>query len=278
MNLSQSILLGIVQGLTEFLPVSSSGHLVIAQKLIGIPSNITFDVAVHLSTLLAVILYFWKDLFMIISHFFKGLRKIAFNKEFFRSIYYSDTNFKIAILIIVGTAPTALIGLILKSQFEKLFNSILAVGFFFILTGIIILIAEWIGKGERREYQLNIIDALIIGTAQGAAIAPGLSRMGTTISAALSLNLERRIAAKFSFLLSAIAILGAGILKAGDLIEIGSTGIGLISLILGSVASALTGYLVIKILMNIIQKTSIRVFAYYCFAVGLITIIWSMVA
>jgi undecaprenyl-diphosphatase len=247
------IVLGIIQGLTEFLPVSSSGHLVIFQTLFKVPYSIAFDVVVHLATALAVMVYFWKD----ILELFTSKRKMLW-------------------LILVGTVFTGILGLGFKDFFESLFSSVFAVGWFLLLTGLVIVLAEWIGKGRRKLEEMNIWDAILIGLAQGCAIAPGLSRSGTTISASLARNLDRTLAARFSFLLSVPAILGAGLVQSKAIIKAGTIGIGVWPLILGFIAAFVSGWIAIKIFMNIIQKTSIRVFAYYCFVVGIIVLILSV--
>ena len=249
------LILGVIQGLTEFLPISSSGHLVIFQSLFKVPHSIAFDVVVHLATALAVIVYFWRDIIEILNP-----------KSEIRTR-------KLLLYLIVGTIFTGIIGLTFKDFFESLFSSVSAVGCFLILTGVIIILAEWIGRGKRNLDEMNIWDAVLIGLAQGCAIAPGLSRSGTTISASLARNLNRTLAARFSFLLSIPAILGAGLIQSKEIIKAGTIGIGLWPLILGFIAAFISGWLAIKIFMNIIQKMSIRGFAYYCLVVGLLVIV-----
>ncbi|MGB9612988.1 MAG: undecaprenyl-diphosphate phosphatase [Candidatus Margulisiibacteriota bacterium] len=248
------ILLGIIQGLTEFLPVSSSGHLVIFQALLKIPFNLAFDTVVHLATALAVVIYFWREIVELFT-----------------------VNRKMLWLLIIGTFFTGIIGLTFKDYFESLFSSVPAVGGFLILTGVAILLGEWIGKGERKLEDMNIWDAVLIGLAQGAAIAPGLSRSGTTISASLARNLDRTVAAKFSFLLAIPAILGAGLVQSKAIITAGTNGIGIWPLMLGFTSAFISGWLAIKIFMNVIQRTSIRIFAYYCLALGSLIIILSAI-
>jgi undecaprenyl-diphosphatase len=247
------LLLGVIQGLTEFLPVSSSGHLVLFQSLLDLPHSIAFDVVVHLATALAVVVYFWRD----IIDLFVSKRKMLW-------------------LLLLGTVFTGILGLGFKDFFESLFSSVLAVGFFLILTGVIIVLAEWLGKGRRGLREMNIWDAILIGLAQGCAIAPGLSRSGTTISASLARNIDRNLAARFSFLLAIPAIAGAGLIQFKAIIKAGTVGIGVWPLILGFAAAFISGWIAIKIFMSIIQRTSIRVFAYYCFGVGTIVLIFNL--
>ena len=246
------ILLGVIQGLTEFLPVSSSGHLIIFQKLLNVPFSLAFDTIVHLATALAVIIYFRKEILELFT-----------------------VNRKMLMLLLVATFFTGIIGLTFKDYFESLFSSVQAVGGFLILTGLVILLGEWLGKGKRKLEDMNIWDAVLVGLAQGCAIAPGLSRSGTTISASLARNLDRGLAARFSFLLSIPAILGAGLLQSKVIIKAGTMGIGFWPLFLGFAAAFVSGWLAIKVFMGIIQRMSIRIFAYYCFMVGILILISS---
>jgi len=270
------ILLGIVQGLTEFLPVSSSAHLVIFHKLLGVPLNLAFDVVVHLATLLAVVIYFWQDILEILRWFIVGMYKLATRNLKFSELYQRIALFRMSILLITGTFFTALIGFTFKDYFEGLFSSTFAVGCFLILTAGLILLAEWIGQGTKNIEKVTFWDAAFIGILQGAAIAPGLSRSGTTISASLMRGLNRKLAARFSFLLSIPAILGAGLLESKHIMQASSTNDGLWALLLGGIAAFVSGYLAIKIFMAVIQRTSIRGFAYYCLALGTLVIVASL--
>jgi len=244
------VLLGVIQGLTEFLPVSSSGHLVILQSLLNVPHSIAFDTVVHLATALAVIVFFRRDIVELLT-----------------------TKRKMLWLILVAGVFTAVLGLGFKDYFESLFSSVTAVGFFLILTGVIIMVGEKLGEGKRELREMNIWDAVIIGLAQGFAIAPGLSRSGTTISAALGRNLNRNLAARFSFLLAAPTILGAGLIQSKEIFKAGTVGIGFGPLVLGFIAAFISGLLAIKVFMEIIRRTSLCGFAYYCFVIGILVII-----
>jgi len=228
------VLLGVIQGLTEFLPVSSSGHLVILQSLLNVPHSIAFDTVVHLATALAVIVFFRRDIVELLT-----------------------TKRKMLWLILVAGVFTAVLGLGFKDYFESLFSSVTAVGFFLILTGVIIMVGEKLGEGKRELREMNIWDAVIIGLAQGFAIAPGLSRSGTTISAALGRNLNRNLAARFSFLLAAPTILGAGLIQSKEIFKAGTVGIGFGPLVLGFIAAFISGLLAIKVFMEIIRRTSL---------------------
>ncbi|MCX5750635.1 MAG: undecaprenyl-diphosphatase UppP [Candidatus Saganbacteria bacterium] len=273
MSILQAVFLGIVQGLTEFLPISSSAHLTIFQYILGIPPDIPFDVTVHLATLFAVLLYFWKDILNLIAGFFNGLLQLAHRDTIG---FKNNRDFYFSILVIIATIPTALMGFLFKDFFESLFSSLLAIGCFLILTGILIVLAEWRKRGDKQIGQVFWWDAVIIGVGQGCAIAPGLSRSGTTISTSLFRGFNRELAARFSFILSIPAIFGAFLLQLKDVAKVGMQGSSGGLLLVGFIAALISGYLAIKVFMRIIEKTSIRGFAYYCFVVGALVVLYSL--
>ena len=214
----QYILLGLVHGLTEFLPISSQGHLLVFNRLFGWQENIAFDTVLHLGTALAALFYFRTDIWEL----FISKRKLLW-------------------LVIVSTFFTGVIGIAFKDFFESLFSAFQYVGPFFIVTGLVILLGEWIGKGKRGEGDMNTKDAAWIGLAQGAAIIPSLSRSGMTISTALACGLDRGLAARFSFIVAIPAILGAGIIQSKAIFKAGTLGIGLWPLVLGFMAAFISG-------------------------------------
>ena len=247
------LLLGIVQGLTEFLPISSQGHLLIFERIFHLNVNIAFDTVVHLGTALAAIIYFWRDILAI------------FTRER-----------KILGMLLITTFVTGVIGLAFKDYFEALFSAFQYVGPFFIVTGLVLLLGEWLGSKQSKNKNLNWLDAGLIGLAQGLAIVPSLSRSAMTISAALSRNIDRGLAARYSFLASIPAILGAGVLQAKPIIKSGTLGIGYGPLLFGFIAAFISGLLAIKLFMGLIQRTSLRGFAYYCFGVGALVLFFSL--
>lgn len=253
MNLIQAIILGIVQGITEFLPISSSGHLVLMQKLFGITEpTLIFDTFVHLGTLLAVFAVFKDDIISIIK---KPFQKLTW-------------------LLIVGTIPTAIIGILFKDIFEQMFRSGSTLGFEFLITGFILLLSASMKSGRKGLKTTSYLDAVFIGVMQGAAIMPAVSRSGLTISGALFRNLDREFAAKFSFLLSIPAILGAAVFQVKDIVEVGGgNGISNGALVAGSLAAALAGYVSIKYMMQILKNGKMKYFAYYVFAIGALVIV-----
>lgn len=255
MSLVQAIILGIVQGLTEFLPISSSGHLVLMQKIFGITEpTLIFDTAVHLGTLLAVFAVFREDIISILK---KPFQKLTW-------------------LLLAGTIPTGIIGVLFKDTFEQMFHTGSTLGFEFLITGIVLLLSSAMKNGRKGVRETTYLDAAFIGVMQGAAIMPAISRSGLTISGALFRNLDREFAARFSFLLSIPAILGATLFQVKDIIELGAgtTGsAGMLNLIVGSIAAAVAGYISIKYMLQILKKGKVKYFAYYVFAIGALVII-----
>ncbi|KAF0133371.1 MAG: undecaprenyl-diphosphatase [Candidatus Saganbacteria bacterium] len=263
------VLLGIIQGFTEFLPVSSSGHLVIFQKFFQVPHNIAFDVAVHLATTFAVIIYFRKDIANILQGFFSGIAKIISKKEKASLLFEKDNYFKLSCLLAVSFIITAIIGLLFSDFFESLFSSPKAVGGFLLLTAALLFIAEKFPPKNRAEGSLNLWDSIVVGLFQSAAIAPGLSRSGSTISAGLMRGFSRELAAKYSFLLAVPTILAAGVFEARKIAEVASVW----PLIAGAISAFISGYLAILFFMKIISRFSLRGFAYYCAIIGLAVLV-----
>ena len=271
MDIIQAIILGIVQGLTEFLPVSSSAHLVFVTDLFNLPQNVAFDTILHLGTLVAVVGYFWRDILTIISSFISSVLDI-FRGRFKEGL--EETPFKkLSWLLIVGTIPAGLAGIFLQNQFEALFNDVIYVGFFLIVTGLLLWAAERVKPGTKDVKDISFKNALVIGIFQAIAIAPGISRSGATISAGLFSGLNRELAARFSFLLSIPAILGAAVVQ---IRHINSTDTSTITLIAGFLAAMIFGYIAIKLLLKIIKERTLMIFAYYCWIVGVIAIIVSV--
>lgn len=245
----ESIILGIVQGLTEFLPISSTGHLVLFGKLFGLrEAGLLFDTLLHLGTLLAVVIVYWAEVKYIITHPFSRLTK----------------------LLIVGTIPTAIIGLTFKDFFEEISRTGQTIGFEFIATGFIIFAVESMRRGNRGFDQINYVDALLIGTLQGAAILPAISRSGLTIAGALMRKIDRAEAARFSFLLSLPAILGATVLQTKDLLENSIETTHLMPMLVGAVFAAIFGYIAIRWMIKIISSGSMKGFAVYVWILGAI--------
>ncbi|MFH2092596.1 MAG: undecaprenyl-diphosphate phosphatase [Pseudomonadota bacterium] len=267
MEIYQGIVLGIVQGLTEFLPVSSSGHLVLGQTLFGVTeSQLSFDISVHVGTLLAVFVVYFKDILAILSSVAGFVSKIVTRKPV-ADLIEQDKDLKMAGMIIVGSVPTAAIGLFLK-QFEHfLFASTLLVGAMLILTGTILWLSRKYYHTEVNQNSTNgIKQAGIIGIVQGLAVIPGISRSGSTIAVGMFMGLDRPTAAKFSFLLSIPAIVGAELLGVKEMIQ---TGANLDSVtMIATLASFITGLIALKILIRLVDAGRFHFFAPYCWFAG----------
>ena len=272
-SLLESIILGFVQGATEFLPVSSSGHLVIIQNLFGVQGSIVlFDVMVHVGTLAAIVLVFRKDIADLVNVVINILTGKIANDTAERSVVAG---------IVIGSIPTAFIGLAFSDQFKQLFSSMTAAGIGLLFTGLILMstiIRRSAGSNtEAREGgHIQFTQALLIGVAQGLAITPGVSRSGTTIAVALLLGVERGLAARFSFLLAIPAILGALALELRDHFQAVAAvpaHTDTTVMLIGAVVAAVTGIFALKFLLRIVRHGKISLFAYYCWALGAIAIV-----
>ena len=257
----QAAILGLVQGLTEFLPVSSSGHLVLAQHLMGFrEAELLFDVSVHVGTLFAVLVVFWADLYAMLRGLWAKDEEARQGK-------------RLLLLVIVGSIPTAFIGLAFKDTFEALFCSTTAVGIALLFTGLLLFATQLVKPTARGLEQTGWGRALIIGVAQGMAITPGVSRSGATIATGLLLGINRELAARFSFVLSIPAILGALALQIKDLEAPAQTPWA--PLVIGAVVAAVSGYIALKLLLKLVRGGRLHWFAYYCWALGITALVWS---
>jgi undecaprenyl-diphosphatase len=264
LTLLQAVILGAIQGLTEFLPISSSGHLVLAESLLNIKlPGITFEVMAHLGTLLAVLVYFGKDVIEIVSAFFSEL----FGRSRRHKGLWGNPDSRLGILIIIGTIPAGIVALLFKSQIERLFTDPLFVCGALVVTGLVLWGADGDRRGRRKSYDLKVGDAISVGIAQAFAIAPGLSRSGLTVATGLRRRIERPLAAKLAFLLSIPAVGGAVLL---DILEIRKSGVQLPWQMIGAGAGTafLTGLLSIGIMMSIVKAGKLRWFSVYCWLVG----------
>lgn len=260
MSFFEAMALGVLQGLTEFLPVSSSGHLALAEHFLGVQSpGVTFEVFVHFGTALAVIVYFRRRVAAIVV----ALVAWALRRE------HDVLDARLGGLLLAGTIPAALAGLLLEERAEVLFGNPVLVSVLLIVTGTVLWLTRLIPAGVRSSG--GVRDALLIGTAQAAAILPGISRSGATISAGLGLGLKRDAAAEFAFLLSLPVILGATAMSIGDAFGTGSHLGG--SVVLGTVAAFGSALPAIAILMRIVSAGTFHRFAYYCWAAGLVALV-----
>jgi len=267
MNLWQAVVLGIVQGLTEFLPISSSGHLAIAEGLLGLPpGDLTYEVILHLATLVAVCLVFRRRLWKMVRAVFRA--RIRIHKGRLR---IDDENLRLFLLILLATIPAAVIGYLLEDIVEQVFASIQAAALGLLVTGAVLFGTKFPKPQDR---PLNWRRATAIGLAQAVAILPGISRSGATIGVGIYSGLRKDRAAEFSFLLSIPVILGAGLLKLKNLPPSGRSDI-LLPLAAGGLAALICGLLAIKWLLALIKKRRLDYFAYYCWLLGIGVLIWS---
>jgi undecaprenyl-diphosphatase len=274
MELRYAAVLGVIQGLTEFLPVSSSGHLVLFQNLFGFTEpEIFFDVSLHVGTLIAICVFFFKDLKELFSALFSRATWRRKDVGLWESLCrQKETRF--LGLIFVGTIPTVIIGLIIRPVAERLFSSLLVVGGMLLLTGLILWLTRRVSKEGRDETQLTIRDALCIGAIQGAAILPGLSRSGATIAMGLFAGLGRETAARYSFLLSIPAIMGAMVLELHAGLAAGFPPVK--TVLVGVAVAAVVGYVALSVLIRLVKKGNLYAFAPYCWLLGLSAIVRSL--
>jgi undecaprenyl-diphosphatase len=250
----ETLLLAIVQGITEWFPISSSGHLVIFQQLLKINAPVSFDVMLHFGSLISVIAVFWRDIIKIIKSIFK--------------LNFKTEEGKLFLYLITGSIPTAIIGLLFKDFFESLFTNSLAVGVFLIINGFILFFTKYFNGVKK----LNFYDSIIIGISQGISIIPGISRSGITISTGLLRKLDKEIVIRYSFLLSLLAVTGATLIKSKDLV-LGQIPYDIT--LIGIIVSSLVGYFALKSVIKLLVNKKFHKFAYYCWVVGLIIIIFS---
>ena len=272
MDIIQAIIIGLVQGLTEFLPVSSSAHLIFIQHFLGVAEpSLAFDVLLHLGTVVAVVVYFWKDILQMILAFFESLVDLV--KGRFISEIKKDQYKKLTWYVIIATIPVGIIGYLFNSTIESLFTGISIPAFFLLITGCILYFSQRMNSGEINLKNMSWKETILVGCGQACALLPGLSRSGTTIATGLFLGLDKEFAAKFSFILSIPAILGAAVYQLKD---VSGGSVELTAWIAGFLVAVISGYFAIKFLLKLIQERSLDVFAYYCWIVGAIILVGSL--
>ena len=273
MDIIQGIIIGIVQGLTEFLPVSSSAHLVFIQNLLGVESSLAFDTFLHLGSLLAVLWFFRGDIIKMILSWIGSIRDILQGR--FRQGLIDDPYKRLAWYVILATIPVAIVGVLFDDAVESLFAGALYVpAFFLFVTGTILYLSQRMTSGQINLKNIGPKESLFMGLGQACAVLPGLSRSGTIIAAGLVMGLDKEFAAKFSFILSIPAILGAFVLQLKDIG--GAMDANFLPVILGFIAAFVAGYAAIKWMLELIQKRSLDIFAYYCWIVGIVVFMGSI--
>jgi undecaprenyl-diphosphatase len=273
MNFFQSFLLGIIQGLTEFIPVSSTAHLLIGQALLGIPSDpdgriFSFHVIIQLGTVVALLLFFWRDIWVILKAFLRGIWE---RKPF------ENRDAVVGWLLIVATIPALVVGFLLKDVVDVLFsNPVLAAGVRLLISATLLFLVEYYGRRDRSIDSVSWVDALVVGGFQILSIFPGASRSGSTIAGGIVRGFDRPSAARLAFLMSAPILLAAGTYESLQVIQMDGTRAFLPYLAVGFTTAAVVGWFSIKWLLGYLQKHSLHVFALYCGAVGLICLAVSL--
>lgn len=270
----QAVILGIIQGLTEFLPVSSSGHLVLFQNLFGLKEpELLFDISLHVGTLLAICIVFFNELRSIFLMLMR-LPELIRASGGLQPVFADNEEFRIAVLIVIGSIPTAIIGFILHKSADYLFGTVWIVGLMLIATGMLLWFTRRLPVEGRLLSQVSGKDALAIGLVQGVAIIPGISRSGSTIAVALFLGVNRELAGRYSFLLSIPAILGALVLDFGSSLH--QTSISGTTILLGTATAGIVGFAALKLLLRIVKQGQLYCFAPYCWFAGATALIWNL--
>lgn len=287
MDLLKSIIMGIVQGVAEFLPISSSGHLAIMKHVLHMETDtgLLFDVLLHMGTLVAIFVAFWGDIKELIVEGFRIIGDCLVNgARFFRRLMSSNKDItykkvvstpyrRFVMLVIVSTIPTVIIGFLFKDAFETAGATLLVPGLSLILTAILLTIADRTKTGNKSEQTASFQDAGLIGMAQGIAILPGLSRSGTTITAGLLCGLDRTYAVKYSFIMSIPAVLGAAVLELKDFSSDMLDKSQLFNYAIGTLVACVVGYICIKTMLVVVRGKKFKYFAYYCFLLGVIAVV-----
>lgn len=270
MTYFSSFLMGLVQGVAEFLPISSSGHLAIAQHLLGMETEVPefFDVLLHLGTLLAVFVAYWKDICEIVREFFRGVSDLAHHTTP-RQVPPAR---RMILLLIVATLPLVAV-LPIRDKVQSLGSNMVFVGAMLVVTGFLLFACDLVRKGNKTERSATLANVLVVGVGQCLATLPGISRSGMTIVAGCFCGFERRFAVRFAFLLSIPAILGANFLALIDAIKAGIVWTEVPMYMLGVITAAVVGYACIRLLKLVAEKGRFGAFSYYCWAVGLLTLL-----
>jgi undecaprenyl-diphosphatase len=253
-TLLEILILAIIQGVTEWLPISSSGHLVIVQEYLGLNLPVLFDIVLHLGSLLVVLFVFWKDLFRVL----KAVARLDFKSQ----------DGKLGLYVVLGSIATAAIGFAFRDTFESFFHNLYAVSLAFIATGCFYSLLYAYRRNRNQGRQLSALGAVAIGVVQGVALIPGVSRSGSTITAGLLLKVEKEVAVRFSFLLFIPAVIGAAVLSVIDSDGLFVAVVDPVSLLVGLVVTIAVGYVFLRLLLRIVMKGRLYLFAFYCWAVG----------
>lgn len=275
MTYIEAVILGLVQGLAEFLPISSSGHLALLQQFFGIKEDnvLLFAVLLHVGTLISVFIIYWKDIWELIVELFLTIKDIFTGK----GLRLDERPVrKLGVMIIVATIPTGLIGILFNDFFDGLYNSIVPIGAGLLVTGCLLVIAERMGTSNRGIKEMNFRNAIFVGVVQGIAICPGISRSGSTLFGSLLCNLDRTFAVKFVFLISIPSILGSAVMEAPDAIAAGMNMSDLGPIIVGMIVAAVSGLIAIKTMIKVVSNKKLNYFSYYVWLLGIFVIVYGL--
>ncbi len=279
MTLFESIILGLVQGLAEFLPISSSGHLAALQYIFGIDGSnvLTFTVMLHFGTLVAIFVVYWKDIVDLVKELFATIKDICTGQGV--QVNKNDTR-KLGFMIITASVPTAIIGLLLNDFFESLYARMTVIGVCLIITGCGLFFAERYGGGKRTIKDMNFRNAFFIGLCQSVAIMPGISRSGATMIGGLACKFDRAFAVRYAFLISIPSVLGAFLLEVPEAVRSVSdgTGMSLGVMLAGIAVAAVSGYAAIKVMIKAVTNKKLMYFSVYTWIAGAALIIYSIAA
>lgn len=272
----QGIILGLAQGLSEFLPISSSGHLALLQYFFGISSEnvLPFAVLLHLGTLISVFIVYWKDIVALVKELGAVIKDIFTGKGL--RINANPTR-RLGFMIIVATIPTAIIGLLFNDLFNAMYLSLIAIGIGLLITGTILVIAERMGRNSKGIKEMKFRNAFFVGLMQGVAICPGISRSGSTLFGGLISGLNREFAVKFAFLISIPSILGSVIVEAPDAFKAGMDMSFIGPVVVGVLVSALSGLFAIKAMIKLVSNKNLMGFSVYTWALGIVVIVYALI-
>ncbi len=274
MTYLEGAILGLVQGLAEFLPISSSGHLAALQYFFGVEPDkvLFFAVMLHVGTLFSLLAVYYRDIGALIREFFLMLRDIFTGKG---PRISSNEDRRLLFLIIVATIPTGIIGILFGDFFDALYQTLWVIGVFLIITGLLLWLAEKVNNGKKTAKNAKWRNAIMVGIFQGLAICPGLSRSGTTMTGGLLAGLSRPFAVRFAFLISIPSILGAVVLELPDALEAGIDPTIAGPMVLGIIIAAISGFVAIKSMIKVVSNKKLHYFSYYVWIVGAFLIIWN---
>ena len=276
MSYIQAVILGLLQGLAEFLPISSSGHLAVAQHLFGVEESnvLLFTVLLHVGTLISVFIMYRKDIWELIKELIITIKDLVTGK----GLRLEERPYrKLGVFIIIASIPTALIGILFEDYFEGLYGNIIFIGIGFLITGTLLFVSERVGKARNDLDRMNARNAIFIGIMQGIAICPGVSRSGSTMFGGLITGLKRELAVRFAFLISIPSILGSAVLELPKALKQGIDPAFTGPIIVGMVVAAVSGILAIKLMIRVVTDKKLKYFSYYVWALGVFVIIWGAV-